>query len=83
MMPEQIVAVKDVEAFFRHIFFDRKVDFHPDDDFSVFENQTTGEPTFLPEEAEKYNAMMDDCFQVCEKFHVDIYDKWMKALIAD
>lgn len=32
------------------------------------------EPTFSPEEAAKYNALMNECFDVCEKANVDVYD---------
>lgn len=31
-------------------------------------------PTFTPEEAAKYNALMDECFDVCEKENADIYE---------
>lgn len=46
----------------------------PDDDFSFYVNYETKEPTFSPEEAAKYNDLMNECFDVCEKANVDVYD---------
>lgn len=51
------------------------LNFHPDDDFACYVNYDTKRLTFTPEEAAKYNALMDECFDVCEKENADIYEK--------
>ena len=69
----QIKTVKDVEAFFHHIVFERKVNFHPDDMFENYVSCEGGINTFTFEECAIYNRLMDECFDVCEKGDVDIY----------
>lgn len=68
-----IESIKDVETFFHHLIDERKVNFHPDDDFAdyiCFEDKT---PTFTEDEVVIYNRLMDESFDVCEKAAVDIY----------
>lgn len=68
-----IKTVKDVEAFFHHIVFERKVNCHPDDMFENYVSCEGGINTFTFEECAIYNRLMDECFDVCEKGDVDIY----------
>lgn len=68
-----IKTVKDVEVFFQHILFERKIYFHPDDMFENYVNCEGGINTFTFEECAIYNRLMDECFVVCEKGNVDIY----------
>lgn len=70
----QISSVAQVQAFFRHLAGERKVSFHPDDDFSEYVHYTTGKPLFCPEEAQLYNRLMDESFAVCCQANRDIYE---------
>lgn len=63
-----------MKAFAKYLTNDLHLNFHPDDDFSFYVNYETKESTFSPEEAAKYNALMNECFDVCEKVGVDIYE---------
>ena len=69
-----ILSVKDVEAFFHHIVFERKVNFHPDDMFEDCVSCEGGINTFTLEECAIYNSLMDECFAVCKSEDVDIYE---------
>ena len=69
-----ILSVKDVEAFFHHIVFERKVNFHPDDMFEDYVSCEGGINTFTLEECAIYNCLMDECFAVCKSEDVDIYE---------
>ena len=69
-----ILSVKDVEAFFHHIVFERKVNFHPDDMFEDYVSCEGGINTFTLEECAIYNRLMDESFAVCKKDDVDIYE---------
>ena len=75
-----------VGLFAKYLTNDLHLNFHPDDDFSFYVNYETKEPTFSPEKAAKYNAIMNECFDVCEKANVDVYevidDYLRKAIIA-
>lgn len=68
-----ITSVKDVESFFHHIVFERRVNFHPDDMFEDYVSCEGGINTFTLEECSVYNRLMDESFKVCEKEGVDIY----------
>ena len=57
-MTIKITSIEDVKAFANHLANDLHLNFHPDDDFSFYVNYETKEPTFSPEEAAKYNALM-------------------------
>ncbi len=68
-----INSVKDVEVFFRYLVVERKVNFHPDDDFANYVSLKDHTPTFSDEEVAIYNRLMDESFEVCKKASVDIY----------
>lgn len=68
-----ITSVKEVEAFFQHLVFVRKVNFHTDDMFEDYFSCEGGINTFLFEECAIYNRLMDENIKVCEKEGVDIY----------
>lgn len=63
----------DVAKFFIWVVFEKKINFHPDGSFGEYENMVTGEPTFSPEEANCYDEVMRQCFDICEKYDRDIY----------
>ena len=75
-----IMTVKDVEAFFHHIVFERKVNFHPDDMFEDYVSCEGGINTFTVEECAIYNRLMDESFSICEKSGVDIYEIGLNEL---
>ena len=85
-MTIKITTIEDVKAFAKYLTNDLHLNFPPDDDFSFYVNYETKEPSFSPEEAAKYNAHMNECFDVCEKANVDVYevmdDYLRKAIIA-
>ena len=60
-----ITTVEDVKVFFRHIVYDLDINFHPDDDFKDYVNSTTGERSMDDKQAELYNRLMDEAFEVC------------------
>ena len=69
-----ITSLKDVEAFFHHLVDERKVNFHPDDDFANYICLADKTPSFSEEEVTVYYRLMDESFDVCDKADVDIYD---------
>lgn len=68
-----IRSVEDIKGLFHHLLEDRKLSYHPDDDFKDYVNFKTGERTFTDEEAGLYNRLMEEAFEVCEMAGVDIY----------
>ena len=68
-----IMVLKDVEAFFHHLVDDRKVNFHPDDDFADYVSIDGKTPSFSTDEISLYNRLMDECLDVCKAVGVDIY----------
>lgn len=68
-----IKTVEDVNLFFHHLIYDRKINFHPDDDFSDYIKNEDNFPAFSSEEVKIYNQLMDESFDVCEKSNIDIY----------
>ena len=75
-----IMTVKDVETFFHHIVFERKVNFHPDDMFEDYVSCEGGINTFTIEECAIYNRLMDESFAVCKNKGVDIYEIGLEEL---
>ena len=78
-----INSVKDVEVFFHHLVDERKVNFHPDDDFANYICLADKTPSFSVEEVTVYNRLMDESFDVCDKADVDIYDIGFNELTKD
>ena len=76
-----ITSVKDVEVFFHHLVEERKVNFHPDDDFADYVSLKDHTPTFSDEEVGVYNRLMDESFDVCDKSNTDIYEIGIKFLM--
>ncbi len=67
-----IVTIDDVKEFFNHLVNERQVVFHPDDPFENYKFQD-GHRVFTQEECVVYNRLMDESFEVCEKYGTDIY----------
>lgn len=72
-MLAEIITIQDVK-FFAEKLRDEKVNFHPDDDFNSYIDFLTNEPLYSQTDAKLRNALMDQCFLVCEKENVDIYE---------
>ena len=60
-----ITTVEEVKDFFHHIIFDLDINFHPDEDFKEHVNYETGERSMNDEQAELYNRLMEEAFEVC------------------
>lgn len=60
-----ITTTEEVKSFFHHIVYDLDINFHPDDDFKDYVSYKTGESTMDDEQAELYNRLMDESFDVC------------------
>ena len=71
---------KDVKAFFHHLVDERKVNFHPDDDFADYISIDDKTPPFSNDEVSLYNRLMDECLGVCEKDVVDIYQLGLEEM---
>lgn len=68
-----IKSVEDVKAFFHHLVSERKLNFHPDDDFADYICYEDKTPSFTEDEVVLYNRLMKESFNVCEKSPNDIY----------
>ena len=66
-----ITKAEDVRDFFSHLVNDLGINFHSDDDFKNYVSYTTGERTMDDEQAELYNRLMDESFDVCGD---DVYE---------
>lgn len=73
-MVSKITTLEDVKLFAQHLVNDLHLNFHPDDDFTCYRNYDTKQPTFSAAEATHYNALMTECFDVCEKEGADVYE---------
>jgi hypothetical protein len=47
--------------------------FHPDTDFADYISNADDKPIFSKRTAKKLNARLDECFDMCEKYELDIY----------
>ena len=69
-----IKSVDDVKAFFHHLVNERKLNFHPDDDFADYICYEDKTPCFSEQEVLVYNRLMEESFDVCEKANLDVYE---------
>lgn len=60
-----ITTAEEVKSFFDHIVNELNINFHPDDDFKNYTNYKTHERTMDDKQAELYNRLMDEAFDVC------------------
>lgn len=74
----KITTLEDVEQFVKYIYEELGVNFHPDDDFNDVVSIETGEKSFSENEAEIFNKLVEDCFNVCENNKVDLYEIALK-----
>lgn len=78
IIPSGISTVENVEKFVKFIYEDLNINFHPDDDFKNYINDGTKEKIFNEADANMYNNLVDECFNVCEKNDVDFYEIALK-----
>lgn len=70
----EINLPEDVAKFFFWLVFEKRVNIHPDDTVSQYVDLNTKEATFTIEEAFYYDNIREQCFEVCDKYDVDIYE---------
>jgi hypothetical protein len=70
---QKINTLEEVKAFARYLVEGLKLNFHPDDDFSCYEVAGMNR-SLTTQEVETGNRLMDECFAVCEKSGVDVYE---------
>ena len=81
----KIETINDVRKFFGHLVNERRLTFHPDDNFEDYVSED-GANTFSEEECTIYNRLMDESFEVCDKNSADIYAiglEYMKSTKMD
>jgi hypothetical protein len=81
-MITKINTSEDVKAFAKQLI-EEGVSFHPDDDFNDYVYFKENKPYYAKEEAEKRNELMEQCFDVCEKEGVDIYDIMLEVSLIE
>ena len=75
-----IKSVEDVKVFFYHLVDERKLNFHPDDDFANYVSYEEKTPSFTKEKVEVYNRLMEESFNVCDAAGIDIYEIGLQEL---
>lgn len=75
----KITTVKEVRALFKHLVQERKISFQPDELFRT----DSAEYTLTEDECNLYNSLMDQAFDVCEKFNSDIYEIAFNIMYPD
>lgn len=76
-MNTKIQHVAQVKEFFQHLLEVESLNFHPDEHFRNYicmEGSRAKTPSYTPEEADLRNDILAQCFEVCERAEVDIYD---------
>ena len=68
-----ISTVKDADEFARFLVEELKVEYNPGDDFSTY-TDANGDPLFDEFDADLYNHISMDCFNVCDKEDIDFMD---------
>lgn len=74
-----LATPQDVAQFFFYLVFERKCNVNPDDNFADYVDEN-GNKSFNDEEVECYERMMETSFDICETYHVDIYEICMRIL---
>ena len=81
-MITKIETTDDVKAFAKQLITEG-VSFHPDDDFNDYINLKENKSSYTKEEANLRNELMSNCFEVCEKEGVDIYDVMLEVTLIE
>lgn len=81
-MITKILTIEDVKHFAKQLAAEG-LSFHADDDFNDYVNFTNNTPSYNKEDAELRNKLMNECFDVCEKEGLDIYEIIMEELLLE
>jgi hypothetical protein len=81
-MVTKILTIEDVKLFAKQIIAEG-VSFHPDEDFNDYVNVNDSKPYYSKVDADIRNAQMNNCFEVCEKAGVDVYDLMLEVVLVE
>ena len=81
-MLKQINTNNDVVVYAMQLV-NEGVNFHPDDDFNDYINLGTKKPSYTKQEADFRNNLMSQCFEVCQKNGIDIYDTMSEVVLKE
>ncbi len=73
-LPKSIETIQDVLDFAKYIKEVDDAQISPSDSFSEYVCYKTMEPTYTKEQAQERDKLMEQCFAVCEREDVDIYE---------
>lgn len=79
-MIDSIKTINDVIIFAEQIT-EEGTNIHPDDNFLNIINLESNEPAYTTIEATKRNNLMSECFLLCEKEGIDIYDTILEVFL--
>ena len=80
-LPKNITTIQDVKDFANYLVNVEHVNFNSDEDFRNYISYETHQSTYSEAEAVKRNNLMEQCFNVCEREGVDIYEVMGKYLM--
>jgi len=80
-MLNNINTIEDVKVFAFQLVHEHNLSFHPDNDFSDYVNTETNIPIYTTEESERYNELMDKCFDICKQNNEDVYELMGQPLL--
>ena len=81
-MISNIGSIEDVKTFFNQLNKEG-LNFHPDDEFSLYINLETGEQSYTIDETTNRNTLLAQSFEVCEKEKADIYELCIDIFMKD
>lgn len=73
-----ITTLSGVKSFAQYLYGEIKLAFHPDESFEDYIDIDSHNYVFSKSEAKCLNKRMEECFKVCEKEKVDIYNYMMQ-----
>jgi hypothetical protein len=82
VITKKIKNTKDVIAFTKQLVKEG-INFHPDDDFNDYINLKTKKQSYTKQAAKHRNKLMNQCFAVCKKNNVDIYDTMLEVMLKE
>lgn len=81
-MIKQIRTINDVVVYAKQLIKEG-VNFNPDDDFNDYIVLDTQMPTYTKQQADFRNNLMSQCFEVCRKNGIDIYDTMCEVTLKE
>ena len=79
-MINSVNSIDDVKLFVKDLMGE-SLNYHPDNDFRDYINISTGLPSYNEEDAMLRNKLNSDCFEVCSKYHYDLYELSMEIYL--